>query len=647
MKKTTLLYTAAVCIATAFAGCSKDNIEPGNQDNGTTSDTGNGGTVETVLPPHKTVTATALQTRTSLDGLDVLWSTGDAISLFNENGKTATYTLVGEGGQSSGDFEIATEPETGYRYAIYPAVTDGESTGASIGTSIPTAQTYNGDGFPAVYPMAAVSEDGQEFVFSNMATILDLSIVGDARVSSITLRTADGAKLAGDATVDYSGETPVLTATGSDAVTLTCTEPVQLSGTAVKFRFIVAPGTYRGFQITVKDENQKETVISTDGTASDFLAGSVKDFGGTMGVYASGFENIYILGDGTFYSAWDSGLMTSDPAYNAADPASSEWTSKFTKGENGVWTWTGVLAAGTIKFPWNADITKSFFGVDNGKLVYYPVEINGYDPKLNIGTPGKYSITIDINKLTFDLQTIEEYPVPENLYLFGDGTGAGWGIDHGEKMVKRPDLKFGSNADGDGVFYMVTRLGAINEDQGFKFLDTHTGEDFNAGYQFAWGLSKIWKGGSDRKYNAVKENGMYSIKVDTKYWNYEVVKMTGENPAEIYIYGNATDVDWDLSKVVADDSHKMASADGINYTWTGNLKEGDFKFAFGGMYLSEEGAPELSYDNGFLVTGNANDGWKVVVRTDIIDDTKYTVSEAGSYTVSINTDTMDLTVAKN
>ena len=55
----------------------------------------------------------------------------------------------------------------------------------------------------------------------------------------------------------------------------------------------------------------------------------------------------------------------------------------------------------------------------------------------------------------------------------------------------------------------------------------------------------------------------------------------------------------------------------------------------------------LSFDNGFLVTGNEADGWKIVVRTDIIADTKYQVAEDGNYTVTINTDTMDLSVQKN
>ena len=646
MKKT-IIFAAAACFAAALAGCSKDNVGSGNQENQDGGGTDSGDVPSAVLEPHKVISASTLETKTTLDGMRILWSEGDRISLFNENGEKATYTLVGEGGESSGQFETAEEPSAGFRYAVYPVLDDSQSAGTVTSTSVPVSQTYNGEGFPAVFPMAAVSSDGENYSFRNLAAIVKLGLVGDAKVASITLGTADGTKLAGDAAIDFGGETPVLTATGSDAVTLTCTEPVQLSGTVTEFRFIVAPGTYHGFRISVSDENGKTTVITTGENASELLAGSVKDFGGTMGVYAADFENIYIIGDGTFYNAWDSGLMTSDPAYNAADPANSEWTSKFTKGENGVWTWTGVLAAGTYKFPWSTDIVKNFFGVENGALIYYAEEKSGYDPKLGIDIPGRYSITIDINKLTFELQQMEAFPIPENLYLFGDGTGAGWGIDHGEKMVKRPDLKFDGNADGDGVFYMVTRLGAVSEDQGFKFLDTHTGSDFNAGYQFSWGLSKIWKGGSDRKYNAVRESGMYSIKVDTKYWNYEVTKMTGDNPAGIYIYGNATEDGWDLGKVAADDMQKLSTADGITYTWTGDLLAGRFKFAFGGMYLGEDGTPALSFDNGFLVTGNDSDGWKVAVRTDMMDDTQYPVTEAGNYTVTVNTGTLDLSVVKN
>ena len=636
-----IFIAACAAVAGIMAGCSKENIEPETSQEMTGSEVQKPGNDGAVLTPHQVIKASSTATKTSLDGLQILWSKGDQLSLFNADGQTCTYTLTGDGGQTSGDFQTETMPEEGYRYAIYPAVPEATVSEGVISTSIPEAQTYNGSDFPVSYPMAAVSSDGEKYSFVNLATVLDLSLVGDAAVKTISIEAAGGEKLAGAATVDFNGETPVMTATESASVTLTCTEPVQLTASATEFRFIVAPGTYsKGFKITVTDGAGKTTVITTAEAESVLTAGSVKNFGGTMGVYASDFENIYIIGDGTFYEPWNTKIMVENPA-------GSEWTSAFTKGENGIYTWTGVLAPGTFKFPWNADIIQNFFGVEGDKLIYYPEQISGYDPKLTIGTPGKYEITINVNKLTFDIRTVEEYPVPENLYLFGDGTGAGWLIDHGEKMVKRPDLKFENNADGEGVFYMVTRLGAVEDDSGFKFLETHTGKDFNVGYQFAWGLSKIWKNGSDRKYNRVKENGMYSIKVDTKYWNYEVLKMTGENPAEIYIYGDATGYGWDLGKTAADETQKLASSDGITYSWTGDLVPGEFKFAFGGMYLSPEGAPALSFDNGFLVTGNDADGWKIVVRTDNLNDTKYQVAEDGNYTVTINTDTMDLTVQKN
>lgn len=634
-----IFIAACAAVAGIMAGCSKENIEPETSQEMTGSEIQKPGNDGAVLTPHQVIKASSTATKTSLDGLQILWSKGDQLSLFNADGQTCTYTLTGDGGQTSGDFQTETMPEEGYRYAIYPAVPEATASEGVISTSIPETQTYNGSDFPVSYPMAAVSSDGEKYSFVNLATVLDLSLVGDAAVKTISIEAAGGEKLAGAATVDFNGETPVMTATESASVTLTCTEPVQLTASATEFRFIVAPGTYsKGFKITVTDNAGKTTVITTAEAESVLASGTVKHFGGTMGVYASEFENIYIIGDGTFYEPWNTKIMVENPA-------GSEWTSEFTKGANGIYTWTGVLAPGTFKFPWK-DSLNDFFGVEDGKLIYHPEGTAG-DQKYTVGAPGKYEIIINVNKLTFNIKALEEYSIPDNLYLFGDGTGAGWSIDHGEKMVKRPDLKFENNADGEGVFYMVTRLGAVEDDSGFKFLETHTGEDFNAGYQFAWGLSKIWKNGSDRKYNRVKENGMYSIKVDTKYWNYEVLKMTGENPAEIYIYGDATGYGWDLGKTAADETQKLTSTDGVIYSWTGKLLNGEFKFAFGGMYLSAESTPALSFDNGFLVTGNEADGWKIVVRTDMLNDTKYQVAEDGNYTVTINTDTMDLTVQKN
>lgn len=505
-----IFIAACAAVAGIMAGCSKENIEPETSQEMTGSEIQKPGNDGAVLTPHQVIKASSTATKTSLDGLQILWSKGDQLSLFNADGQTCTYTLTGDGGQTSGDFQTETMPEEGYRYAIYPAVPEATASEGVISTSIPETQTYNGSDFPVSYPMAAVSSDGEKYSFVNLATVLDLSLVGDAAVKTISIEAAGGEKLAGAATVDFNGETPVMTATESASVTLTCTEPVQLTASATEFRFIVAPGTYsKGFKITVTDNAGKTTVITTAEAESVLASGTVKHFGGTMGVYASEFENIYIIGDGTFYEPWNLDLMISNPALNKENPKASEWTSAFTRGENGVYAWTGDLAPGTFKFPWKASFD-DFFGVEDGKLIYHPKGTSG-DQKYTVETAGNYTVTIDIHKLTFDIKTNSTYEIPETLYLIGAGTEGRWDQAKALEMTNQ----------GDGIFYIETSLSHVDGD-GFKFI---FGRDTWEGFQFAWGLCRIWQGGEDRKYDAITESGTYSIKVDTKNWTYELNKL--------------------------------------------------------------------------------------------------------------------------
>ena len=504
-----IFIAACAAVAGIMAGCSKENIEPETSHEMTGSEVQKPGNDVAVLTPHQVVKASSTATKTSLDGLQILWSKGDLLSLFNANGQTCTYTLTGDGGQTSGDFQTETMPEEGYRYAIYPAVPEATASEGVISTSIPETQTYNGSDFPVSYPMAAVSSDGENYQFTNLATVLDLSLVGDAAVKTISIEAAGGEKLAGAATVDFNGETPVMTATESASVTLTCTEPVQLTASATEFRFIVAPGTYsKGFKITVTDKAGKTTVITTAEAESVLTAGTVKNFGGTMGVYTSDFEHIYIIGDGTFYEPWNTKIMVENPA-------GSEWTSEFTKGENGIYTWTGVLAPGTFKFPWKNSFN-DFFGYQDGRLVYHPDGASD-DPKYTVGTAGNYTITIDIHKLTFDIKTNSTYSVPEELYLIGDGTPGGW---EQSEAIEMENL-------GDGIFYVETELSDPGDAEGFKFIFNRNTWD---GIQFAWALNRIWQGGTDRKNNMVGNegygDGLYSIRVDTVNWTFELKKIS-------------------------------------------------------------------------------------------------------------------------
>ena len=129
----------------------KKNIEPETSHEMTGSEVQKPGNDVAVLTPHQVVKASSTATKTSLDGLQILWSKGDLLSLFNANGQTCTYTLTGDGGQTSGDFQTETMPEEGYRYAIYPAVPEATASEGVISTSIPETQTYNGSDFPVAW----------------------------------------------------------------------------------------------------------------------------------------------------------------------------------------------------------------------------------------------------------------------------------------------------------------------------------------------------------------------------------------------------------------------------------------------------------------------------------------------------------------
>lgn len=257
----------ALVAAVSFS-CNKENIEGNDIVNGE----------ETVLyAPQTVITASSTETKTTLSGLEILWEEGDVISLFIENGTPMNYNLIEGNGTTSGKFEAASEPETGYSYAVYPAVS-GQASGKSVAMTVAANQTYVAEGFSTDFPMGAVTSDGQNFTFSNLATVLSLPLQGDAVVRSISIEAVGGEGLAGDATVDFSGATPVLSAGNSATVTLDCGESgVQLSADAATvFNFILIPGEYtRGFKVTVNETNGNSTVKTTGGNAMTLQAGSI------------------------------------------------------------------------------------------------------------------------------------------------------------------------------------------------------------------------------------------------------------------------------------------------------------------------------------------------------------------------------------
>ena len=282
MKKFLFMPALAVIAAVSFS-CSKENIEGNETAAGNDAVAGND-TESAYFAPRSEISASSNTTKTTLNGREILWADGDAITLFGaENGQAYQYNIVSGQGTTSASFGISELPDQQMTaYAVYPAA-ESVLSGTSVSVNIPASQTYAADGFSASYPMAAVTSDGEHFTFNNLATVLSIPLKGDAAVKSITVEAKGGEGLAGAAAIDFADGAPVLKAAAegfASSVTLNCDPAVEITAdTETAFNFIHIPGTYsKGFKVTVTKSD--DTTFETSTPEEEFILkpGSIKVF---------------------------------------------------------------------------------------------------------------------------------------------------------------------------------------------------------------------------------------------------------------------------------------------------------------------------------------------------------------------------------
>ena len=274
MKKTLFVSLIAMAAAVSFS-CNKEEADGGEKNPAGQGETG-------LFASQSEISASSAATKTVLDGVSIKWEEDDAITLFGEDGSPVKYTISEGAGTTSGLFGTdAVLPEKMTGYAVYPSVEASLAEGNSVPVYVATDQSYTATGFPAEYPMAAVSEDGKNFLFENLATVASFTLSGDVRVKSVTLTAeGEGAAIAGNATVDFSGAVPVLKP-GQDASNTVSValgdEGMALSSEGSVFRFIVIPGTY-SLSLTVTETNNNVTTKKLGSEALTLNAGSVAEF---------------------------------------------------------------------------------------------------------------------------------------------------------------------------------------------------------------------------------------------------------------------------------------------------------------------------------------------------------------------------------
>ena len=246
--------------------------------------------------------ATNVDTKTSLDNLNVLWKQGDQVSIFagstiNEHyqvtdasdGKTtAALTRVESPGFVAGS-EIPVNVAF-YPYASTAEIAKSGSAYVISGIELPATQYYASASFDnGAFPMAAVTSSTSDYSlkFKNILGCLKLQLKGTAKIASISVTGNNGEVLCGAAQVTVSNTaTPTIALTDATAktVSLDCGNGVQLSKTAAT-AFIIAlpPMTMTGgFTVTVTDTDgammELKTIKSQTVKRSDILKFPVKEY---------------------------------------------------------------------------------------------------------------------------------------------------------------------------------------------------------------------------------------------------------------------------------------------------------------------------------------------------------------------------------
>ncbi|MBQ9548396.1 MAG: hypothetical protein IJV01_04460 [Bacteroidales bacterium] len=201
------------------------------------------------------------------DATHTVWETGDEVSVFYDGGPNERWVYSGADGASSG---ILTYSAPEYRFmngtrvvAVSPYDAENSISGNVVSLTLPAAQPWRSGSFGSSL-LCAVSTTSS-LSFSHAVGYVRLALRGSGAVSAVSLQGNAGEVLAGPASLDVSGASPVLSLSPSATATtlsLTGTLPTLNHSSDTFFYFAVPPVTFAsGFTVSVEMSDGKTTVV--------------------------------------------------------------------------------------------------------------------------------------------------------------------------------------------------------------------------------------------------------------------------------------------------------------------------------------------------------------------------------------------------
>lgn len=266
MKTIRIISVAAA--AAMFMACAKENIiTPSSQElcpltfNAVAAESASDDATKTVLAEN---------------GLDVLWTAGDAISVC---GAASAFTSdLAEGSSAETSFSGEALAADVY-YAVYPYSAVSSWNGSTAVLELPAEQapalnTF-ANGLGICY--ASTSAEDMAFRFEHLLGYVKFTIdENSGAVSTVNIATNGNEPLAGSFTVDLSSETPSASASGSMSHIVMESETPLAPG---NYYIAMLPGTYsQGLTISFLGENGGSDVKSVN-TPLTLEAGQIQNIG--------------------------------------------------------------------------------------------------------------------------------------------------------------------------------------------------------------------------------------------------------------------------------------------------------------------------------------------------------------------------------
>lgn len=383
MKKITYILLAASAIAVAVS-CNKEVDQVIPENNGKV----------TILTAYAD---NGIVSKTTLDGVNVVWSASDVITAFDAAGKcyNSTETQILENG-SIAKFSVPTEEPL---FAVYPAYEEGEEVEMADGkitATIPTRQNAINNTFDngANVEVAKIT-DKDNIKFKNVGGLVAVKVKGTTHnIVSIKIADAGGVyNMTGTITAGFDNDGNVVVddiATGESYVDLTGNITAGETYYAV-----VAPGIYEGVTITFTDEDGK-TATYTKKTSLEVERNSNQLIGGfdipeskwqTAEKYYVKVTSASDLTDGAYLIVYEEGALAFNGGLSSLDATKNTIAVEINDAE--------ILSTETVdaaRFVITKDEDYYFIQAGNGSYIGRSTNSNGMDIS-NIGLANSITIT--------------------------------------------------------------------------------------------------------------------------------------------------------------------------------------------------------------------------------------------------------------